>query len=92
MSRKGGSLMKRFQPKKNEIYWMINSRWEVKQSINTGSKKFHDRVKAGNSFQHLEEARTFCTNMKLIRNGKGVITKSDLSLIERIKFVIRGRI
>lgn len=84
--------MKRFQPNKNENYWMINSRWEVKQSVNTGSKKFHDRVKAGNCFQHLEEARTFCTDMKLIRNGKGVLIGSKLSLGERIKFVIRGRI
>lgn len=84
--------MKRFQPKKNEIYWMINSRWEIKQSVNTGSKKFDGRVRVGNCFATKEEAVIFLNDLKMLRNGKIIIPGKNLTVWQRIKFITKGRI
>lgn len=84
--------MKRFQPKKNENYWMINSRWEIKQSVNTGSKKFDGRVRAGNCFATEKEAKDFLHKVKALRNGHGFLLGTKLSYVQKIKLIIGGKI
>lgn len=51
--------MAKFKPKKNQNYFMINSRWEVKQAPNTGSHKANGRIAIGNCFKTQEEAELF---------------------------------
>ena len=48
-----------FKPRKGQHYFMINSRFEVKETTNTGSKKALDRIKVGNAFKTAEEAMKF---------------------------------
>lgn len=57
-------------PKKGQPYWMLNSRWEVRQSENTGSSKSRGRVAAGNYFKTKEEAEEFAEALKKMRAGK----------------------
>lgn len=62
--------MKKFRPKLDQTYWMLNSRWEVKQTELTGSCKSIGRVEAGNCFKTKQEAQEFATTLKRIRAGK----------------------
>lgn len=48
-----------FKPRKGQAYFMLNSRFEVKQTENTGSKKAADRIKVGNAFKTADEAMKF---------------------------------
>ena len=48
-----------YKPKKGKAYFMLNSRFEVKQTENTGSKKALDRIKVGNCFKTADEAMKF---------------------------------
>lgn len=53
-----------FKPKTGHPYWMINSRWEVKQSPNTNSKRSKDRIRVGNCFRTREDAEAYLAVMK----------------------------
>lgn len=48
-----------YKPQKGSNYWMINSRFEVKHTTNTGSKKALDRIKVGNCFKTKKQAQIF---------------------------------
>lgn len=48
-----------YKPKVNQNYWMINSRFEVKQTINTGKQKSLKRIEVGNAFETREQAQAF---------------------------------
>lgn len=52
-----------YKPKKNQPYWMINSRWEVKQGVANGSNKSNGRIAVGNCFRTKEEAQAFQARM-----------------------------
>lgn len=61
-----------FKPRKNQHYFMINSRFEVKDTQNTGSKKAKDRIAVGNCFKTKQEATEFA-NKVLRLAGKQTI-------------------
>lgn len=48
-----------YKPKVGKDYWMLNSRFEVKHTTNTGSKKAQDRIKVGNAFKTAKQANDF---------------------------------
>lgn len=48
-----------YKPKKGSSYFMVNSRFQVKQTENTGSQKSADRIAAGNAFRTHAEAEQF---------------------------------
>lgn len=66
-----------FKPRKNQRYWMVNSRLEVKESFNTGSEKAAKRIAAGNAFKTAKEARAFkrAIEGKLVDQQKIVFDK-----------------
>lgn len=49
--------MPRWEPKVNETYYLINSRFQVRKGLNTGSKKSFQRIIAGNAFRTAKEAQ-----------------------------------
>lgn len=57
--------MLKFYPKKNQVYYMINSRWEVKETLHTGSKKSKARISAGNCFKTKTQANYFLDWMRM---------------------------
>lgn len=58
--------MRTYKPRKGSAYWMINSRFEVKETTNTGSKKSLKRINVGNCFKTKQEANAFAY---LVREG-----------------------
>lgn len=48
-----------YKPPKGRNYWMINSRFEIKQTTHTGSEKSKKRIAAGNSFKTHKDAKQF---------------------------------
>lgn len=48
-----------FKPRRGQTYFMLNSRFEVKETQNTGSQKARDRIKVGNCFKTAEQAMKF---------------------------------
>lgn len=48
-----------YKPRKGSKYWMINSRFEVKQTEHTGSEKSRKRIAVGNVFKTEKEAKHF---------------------------------
>lgn len=61
-----------YKPRIGKSYFMINSRFEVKETTNTGSVKSQKRIDAGNCFKTKTEANAFAY---LVREGaKGVFT------------------
>lgn len=58
-----------WKPKKGQKYYMMNSRFEVKQSEYTGSKKAIDRVAAGNCFKDKTEANAFAYLVRQAAKG-----------------------
>lgn len=61
-----------YKPKKGKSYFMINSRFEVKQTENTGSKKATDRIAVGNCFKTKGEAHAFAYLVKQGAKGNFV--------------------
>lgn len=61
--------MKR-KPKIGQTYWMINSRFEVKETTNTGSQKAQDRIAAGNYFKSRAQAYNFANLVRGVAQGK----------------------
>lgn len=51
-------------------YFMINSRWEVKEAPMTNSKKAKGRFAVGNKFKTKKEAEEFAQAVKDMRAGK----------------------
>lgn len=56
-------------PKKGQSYWMINSRFEVKETTHTGSEKSKKRIAAGNYFSRKQDANAFCYLVKELAKG-----------------------
>lgn len=48
-----------YKPPVGQQYFMLNSRFEVKQTENTGSPKAAGRIGVGNSFKTAAEAEEF---------------------------------
>jgi hypothetical protein len=48
-----------YKPGRGKSYWMLNSRFEIKQTENTGSEKSAKRIRVGNAFQSQDEAEQF---------------------------------
>lgn len=59
--------MNTYKPRKGSHYYMINSRFEVRQAQHIGSAKSNARIAAGNCFKTKMEAHTFLMNMRLMR-------------------------
>lgn len=57
------------KPRKAQTYYMINSRFEVKQVTHTGSQKQADRIAAGNYFKTKTEANAFCYLVRELAKG-----------------------
>lgn len=51
--------MKKFKPKIGNAYFMINSRFEIKQTFHTGSEKSKKRIEVGNCFKTRGQANAF---------------------------------
>lgn len=58
-----------WKPKKGDTYYMINSRFQVKQCEHTGSNKQNDRIAAGNYFKEKSEANAFAYLVKELAKG-----------------------
>lgn len=54
-----GAIEMSYKPRRGGKYWMINSRFEVRQTENTGSDKSRKRIQVGNSFKTKEDAEQF---------------------------------
>lgn len=63
-----------YKPRKGSVYWLVNSRLEVKQTTHGGSERSQKRIDAGNCFKTAKEARQF----KSIIQGKAL----DLRKVE----------
>lgn len=61
-----------FKPRKGQKYFMINSRFDVKQTENTGSQKAQDRIAVGNCFKTENEAKAFSYLVKQGAKGNFV--------------------
>lgn len=48
-----------YKPTTGRNYWMINSRFEIRETTNTGSSKSKKRIKAGNCFRTKADAERF---------------------------------
>lgn len=48
-----------YKPTTGRNYWMINSRFEIRETTHTGSSKSKQRIKAGNCFRTAADARRF---------------------------------
>ncbi len=48
-----------YKPTNGRNYWMINSRFEIRETTNTGSNKSKARIKAGNCFRTHKDAVRF---------------------------------
>lgn len=48
-----------FKPRKGQKFWMLNSRFEIKETVNTGSTKSKGRIRAGNCFKTKTEVAEF---------------------------------
>lgn len=48
-----------FRPEAGQVYFMVNSRFEVKQTTNNGSGKSSKRISVGNCFKTQAEAEEF---------------------------------
>jgi hypothetical protein len=48
-----------YKPAAGDVYYMLNSRFEVKQTTNTGSGKSSKRISVGNCFKTAAEAEDF---------------------------------
>ena len=58
--------MSKFTPKLGQKYYMINSRFKVTLTTNTGSTRSKGRIKAGNAFKKHRDAELFLAEIKLI--------------------------
>ena len=58
-----------YKPKKGKSYWMINSRFEVRETTNSGSAKSLKRIEVGNCFRTAKEARAFVYLVKELAKG-----------------------
>lgn len=58
-----------FKPRKGQNYWMINSRFEVRETTHTGSSKSNKRIEAGNYFKTKSEASAFRYLVKELAKG-----------------------
>lgn len=58
-----------WKPKKGQSYWMINSRFEVRETTHTGSNKSTKRIEAGNYFKTAKEAKAFVYLVKELAKG-----------------------
>lgn len=56
-------------PKEGQSYFMINSRFKVRQTTHTGSKKSNERIEAGNYFKTQAQANAFCYLVKQLAKG-----------------------
>jgi hypothetical protein len=61
--------MPQFKPKKGQDYWMINSRFEVRKTVNGGGAKSDKRIAAGNYFETQKEAQAFQYLVKELAKG-----------------------
>lgn len=61
-----------FKPRKNQRYFMINSRFEVKETQNTGSTKAKGRIAAGNCFKTKQEATEFANTVLKLANKQTI--------------------
>lgn len=57
------------KPKKGQRYFMVNSRFQVKETTHMGSKKAEDRIEAGNYFKTRSEANAFAYLIKELAKG-----------------------
>lgn len=75
--------MAKFKPKVDHPYWMINSRFEIQEAVNNGSKKSNQRIEAGNCFKNTYQAELFLLNIK---------HRVSLSRYEHLKEALKGGI
>lgn len=48
-----------YKPKQGKNYWMINSRFEIRETTHSGGAKSLKRIEVGNCFKTAKEARQF---------------------------------
>ena len=66
--------MKRYKPRVGKSYFMINSRFEIKYTVHTGSEKSRKRIEAGNCFKTREQARAFRAMIDDVLSGVPIPT------------------
>ena len=72
-----------YKPTTGRNYWMINSRFEIRETTHTGSNKSKQRIKAGNCFRTEKDARRF---RKAVIDGS-VLEVEKAEFDKRIAFV-----
>lgn len=59
-----------FKPKLNQEFYMLNSRFEVRKTVNTGSIKQQKRIEAGNAFETQAQANAFRSMVSKAAHGE----------------------